>query len=95
MQKEIAKNGICGKIKGGGYVLCVTACLCLAHGAAAFESGTFAEVHTASDRYKIASGGNNNPFSGWIDEVRITRGVLTPEEFIFMGRRRGSALTFR
>ena len=53
------------------------------------------EVQSSSDRYRIASGGNNNPFSGWIDEVRITRGVLTPEEFLYMGLRRGSSLTFR
>lgn len=45
--------------------------------------------------YSFGSGGNNQPFDGWMDEIRLSEGVLGPDDFLRPDGRPGMILLFQ
>lgn len=45
--------------------------------------------------YSFGAGGNNQPFDGWMDEIRLSEGVLGPDDFLRPDGRPGMILLFR
>lgn len=42
--------------------------------------------------FQFGAGGNNQPFDGWMDEIRFTKKVLSPDEFLRADGKPGSVM---
>lgn len=45
--------------------------------------------------YEFGGGGNNQPFDGWLDEIRLSKGALSVDEFLRPDGARGTTLMYR